>query len=89
MQVTIQYRETRKPKAWVTAFRATVLYSDAKVILVRGAGAESLFEPTGEMLIFRSNRKHPAGAKLPLRIGRVRIHPSSLARLYPQKAARN
>lgn len=42
MRVTIQYRKGRKTE-YYTAFRATLLYADRKVILTRGMGAEQMF----------------------------------------------
>jgi hypothetical protein len=58
-----------------------VLYADDKIVLVRGAGAESLFHSDGSVIMFRSNPKNAIGARVPKKLGKVRLHPDSVARL--------
>lgn len=47
MKVTVQFQEPRKPYAWVNAFKATVLFADRKIILLRGAGSHQIFGADG------------------------------------------
>lgn len=81
MRVTLQVRDTRKPYNWTTVFSARVLFADRRIILVRGAGTNSLFDADGQFQLAGWNPKHPAAKRVPKNHGAWRIHPKSLKRL--------
>ncbi len=77
--VMMQYRKTLD-HPWVDAWRARVLFSDRRNILVRGAGAASLFGGNGKMIMVSYDPKHSATKALPRRHGRWRLSPESVKR---------
>jgi len=81
MRVTIQYQEVRNPHRWKNAFTARVLFADRQIVLVRGAGSHSTFDPNGPFKSAGWRREHPAAKSIPKRHGTWRLHPKSVDRL--------